>query len=530
MAVESGARASKTLSGDLHGRPLAVLLAGAGERGTSGTFVFRLGRRADSLVMRAGKIAVVRTSEPVAYLGGILYELGSIDMQTLNASLLEVARARRLHGEVLTTQGAISRLQLDEGLAEQTFRKVHHLFSLPEETTWAFREDADELAGARDEDRPPIETWQAIWRGLRENPHAQAPHVRRALAKVEGVIQLKGLATVECFGLAEGELALCRRLHAQAATLTNIITASPLVPERTELLLYLLTLSRCIVRVDAKPVGPLELGIFGIRDRASRIDSEEPHAVLGLRPGASREAARAAYFRLAKLWHPDKIPDELHTVRSECDHVFFQLGEAHRILTDVSARLRAEELVGGKQLAANDSCPPPASAAVQPTTMRDVDSALARNDLATAARLAKTLTSAGADGPGARATMEWCALGATTAAEPPALESALLALEKILTGDPDCVRALYYRGQILRRLGRSEHALRDFRRIVRVDPRHIEAQREVRISDMRRRTGSSEMAATAAAPPSRPKPSEPQPTSPEETSVRSGLRRLIGRR
>jgi tetratricopeptide (TPR) repeat protein len=527
MAVESGARASKTLSGDLNGRPLAVLLAGAGERGTSGTFVFRHAAREDSLTLRAGKVAVVRTSEPVAYLGGILYELGFIDMAMLNSTLLEVARAKRLHGEVLMTRGAVSRPQLDEALAEQTFRKVHHLFSLPGEATWAFREDVDELTGARDEDRPPIPTWQAIWRGLREHPQAQAPHVRRTLAKVEGVIQLKDLAFVECFGLADAELALCRRLHAQPATLANVITASPLVHQRTELLLYLLTLARCVVRVDARPVGPIELGVNGVRDRAIRIETEDPYTVLGLRPDASREAARAAYFRLARLWHPDKIPNDLHQVRSECEQVFFHLGEAHRILTDVSARQRAEELVGSALVPANDSVAPPASRA----TMRDVDSALARNDLATAAKLAQSLTSAGADGPAARATIAWCEIGATTAAEPQALESALATIDKVLTGDPDCVRALFYRGQILKSLGRSDPATRDFRRIVRLDPGHVEAQREVRISDMRRRTGSSEMQQSPPVPQpaSAPATPEPLPTSPEESSVRSGLRRLIAR-
>jgi len=486
--------------------------------------------------MHVGRIAVVRTSESIAYLGGILYELGFIDITTLNATLHEVARDRRLHGEILMASGAIKRSQLDDALIEQTFRKVHHLFALPEEATWSFREDVDELAGARDEDRPPVETWLAIWRGLREQ--APAPYVRRMLAKIDGRIQLKGMNAVACFGLTEPELALCARLQVQPSTLANIITTSPLVSERTELLVYLLALARCVERVEAAPVGPMELGVAGVRDRALRVDSEDPHTVLGLRPGASREAARAAYFRLARLWHADKIPEALHQVRSECEHVFFKLSEAHQILTDVSARQRAEAIVGAaNKAAANDSTTPPAMRA----TLRDADAALLRNDLATASRIAQSLTSAGADGPGARAMVAWCAIGASTNAEGPALEKALAVLDKILTGDPDCTRALFYRGQLQKRFGRIELAVRDFRRVIRLDPRHIEAEREVRIHEMRRRAGAEAVVTEArmpqiatdkpALPPSGAtrEDSPPLPTSPEESSVRSGLRRLLAR-
>lgn len=540
MAVESGARVSNTLNGELRSRPLAVLLAGAAERGTSGTFTFTHGARHDMLTMRLGKIAVVRTSAPIAYLGGILYELGAIDSATLNETLFEVASAKQLHGRILLERGAITRERLEEGLAEQTFRKVHHLFSLPEETKWTFREDVDELAGARDDDRPVIDTWHAIWRGLRDQP--AAAHVARTLAKIEGGVHLKDLRAVDRFGLAPDELELCKRLHAQPQTMTQLVSTSPLVADRTKMLIYVLALARCVVRVETAPPSPIELGVEGVRERARSIDEEDPHTMLGLRSGASLEAARAAYFRLARLWHPDKIPEALAEVRAECQHVFLRLGEAHRSLTDVSARFSVDALVGPEAVAANDSVRPPAGV----VTLREVDAALARNDLAAAETMARTLTSAGATGPDARAVIAWCTIGAGAMTEPHALEHALAALDKILTGDPDCVRALFYRGQVLKRLGRIEPALRDYRKAVRLDPRHVDAQREMRIHEMRLRSKSSgklnavkpkktpsrEMVAPltpAATPPELDATSAPETARAEDTSVRSGLRRLLAR-
>lgn len=531
MAVDSGARPSNTLTGDLASRPLAMLLAGACERKTSGTFTLRHGLRRATLTLRGGRIAVVRTSEPVAYLGGILYELGLIDMETLNATLHEVAHAKRLHGEVLLERGAVTPGRLEEGLVEQTFRKVHHLFSFPEETTWTFRDDVDELAGARDEPRPAVETWHAIWRGLRDQ--RPSAHARRTLAKVEDGLHLKDLAFVRRFGLVPEELAVCERLHAQPTTLAQLVTTSRLVPERVENLVYLLVLSRCVVRIEAAPMRPVDLGIAGVRDRARRIDQEDPYTTLGLRAGSTREAARAAYFRLARHWHPDRIPPELAEVRAECEHVFVRLGDAHRTLTDVSASLTIEDVIGAADgVAANDSVAPPA--APPRSTLRDADAALARGDLHAAQAIARGLASAGAEGPGARAILAWCSAGAGTSSDLPAMEQALGALEKVLTGDPDCVRALWFHGQLLKRLGRVDAALRDFKRAVRLDPRHVDAQREVRLHELRRRTGSTEIkVATQGSGPRGPKtPTStaiPAAKAPDEDSMRAGLRRLLAK-
>jgi hypothetical protein len=520
MAVESGARASSTLTGDLRSRPLAVLLAGAADRGTSGTFTFLHGARCDKLTLRAGKIAVVRTTEAVAYLGGVLYELGAIDITALNQTLHEVASAKRLHGNVLVEAGFVTRDRIDEGLVEQTLRQVHHLFSLPEETKWTFREDVDELSGARDEGRPAVEAWHAIWRGLRDQP--AVGYIRRTLAKIDGGIHLRDLRSVEKLGLAPDELAICERLNAQPALLQTLVATSSLAVQRTELLVYLLALARCIVRVDTRPVGPAELGADGVRLRAARIDQEDPYTTLGLRSGASVEAARAAFFRLARLWHPDKIPASLDDVRAECQHVFVRLGAAHRNITELRGRVDMDALLGyGDATAANDSVAPPAPPAPTRSTLRDADAALARNDIARAEAIASALTSAGADGPAARALLAWCAVGAGTSADPEVLQRGVASLDKVLTGDPECVRALFYRAQLSKRLGHADAALRDYRKVVRLDPRHVDAQREVRLADRR-------PPATPATPVASPATDEAGHED-APLALRAGLRRLFAR-
>lgn len=85
------------------------------------------------------------------------------------------------------------------------------------------------------------------------------------------------------------------------------------------------------------PRGPLDVGADEIRRRAAGLATETPFATLGLAEGASAEAARAAYFRLARLWHPDRLPAELDEVRGAVERIFAHMTQAHRLLTDPAA-------------------------------------------------------------------------------------------------------------------------------------------------------------------------------------------------
>src|SRR5437016_336055 len=135
MMEKSGARPMRS-HGDLGTKPLAALIASAAVEEMTGTLCVDDGNRSAAIVFRDGAIATVTTSQAAAYLGGVLYELGAIDMETLNASLLEVASAKRLHGEVLLARGAVTHEQLAAALVEQTYRKVAYAFGFGDDATW----------------------------------------------------------------------------------------------------------------------------------------------------------------------------------------------------------------------------------------------------------------------------------------------------------------------------------------------------------------------------------------------------------
>src|SRR5690606_5992300 len=89
---------------------------------------------------------------------------------------------------------------------------------------------------------------------------------------------------------------------------------------------------------EGAPKGPVELGVAGVRARAAALDRESCFDALGLPDGASAEAARAAFVRLAKTWHPDRLPAPLRPVHAEVAQICAHMARAQQTLCHRDAR------------------------------------------------------------------------------------------------------------------------------------------------------------------------------------------------
>jgi curved DNA-binding protein CbpA len=232
---------------------------------------------------------------------------------------------------------------------------------------------------------------------------------------------------------------------------------------------------------------PADLGAVGIAHRAATIGNEDPFSALGIPDGSNVEAARAAYFRLSKLWHPDRLPADLAPFRLEVEKVFEHMTRAHRTLTDSDAR--RDYLAGGGSGAARPS--PTAGARPRAEMMREIDQALAKREFHAAQAASRQLASADPEDSEAQALVAWATTFAGEAPED-ALRAALPMLDKAVNRDRHCESAHYYRGMVQKRLGNNAAAFRDFTRVVSLNPKHVDAQREIRIYEMRARKGSGE--------------------------------------
>ena len=230
-----------------------------------------------------------------------------------------------------------------------------------------------------------------------------------------------------------------------------------------------------------------------IEKRAQTIDTEDFYQMLGVAPEATPDQIKGAYFALAKSWHPDRLPSELVAVKPMVARVFARLSEAYQTLMD-PAKSKGYALLIKSGSAASDDQEKVARVVDAALEFQKAEILLKKNDSAGAEQLASRAVEADPDQPEYRALLVW--IRAARRGDPPDLregqasdhfDDLIQVLDDILGKEPEFERALYYRGVLLKRSGRMEKAIRDFRLAAHVNPKNIDAVREVRLYEMRKR-------------------------------------------
>ena len=379
MTNASGPRRATNATGTLGQTPLSNALVYIRNKRLTGVLELRApaGREARIELWR-GMIAHATTTPAVARFGSVAYELGWIDASTLDASGVDSLQKQKPQADLLVESGAISAKQRDEAQAEQVRRRVHHAFTFPAET----RFDFIEAKPSANEPRLLVDPLAPVWRGILDFPPRE--EVKHVVARQGAVpLRLVSEAALERAGLGGEERRLCEALATTPMTVAALRALAKVPPERVDLLVYLLVIAKCAehdlprasgtmaVQDDgaepprrrsfklsatdlpaasggraaadaiAPPLGPIDLGADGIRKRAAALAFESPYDALGLPEGASVEAARAQYVRLAKLWHPDRLPLELEPVQAEVMRIYVHVREAFRAITVAGQDARA---------------------------------------------------------------------------------------------------------------------------------------------------------------------------------------------
>lgn len=235
-----------------------------------------------------------------------------------------------------------------------------------------------------------------------------------------------------------------------------------------------------------------------IAERAATIDRADYFSMLDIARDATTQDVEAAYFALAKVWHPDRLPNEFGPVRDACSRVFGRMSEARTTLADPKQRERYMKLL------ADGSGSPEA----QETVARVVDASTAfqkaevcfkRNDLVQAeefCRKAMELDDSQADYP---ALLAWLLALKPDSQGGDATMTSIRMLDKAIKMNERCEKGYFYRGMLYKRLGKGDLATRDFKQASELNPRNIDAVREVRLHTMR--GGSSERERDSSPPP-----------------------------
>jgi len=408
-----------------------------------------------TMTVRDGKVAKVRTSKPVAYLGMVLYERGILDAHELNASLALVASQRALHGSILLERGTVTRPQLSAALREQMLRKLAYMFGFAPDTGYTFYPDTDLLATYGGNDIEPIDPLPSIWRGIREYPPEE--HVRVFLERVgdRPCGFLKGAQPLR-LELEEDARAAVDELHLHPMTLAELAATRSLGPRRAGLLLYCLLIT--------KQVEPLQA--------AARVDSLAPVQSMRVPPAMSGTQLRAAKRA------------------TEPPHARTSRPPRARGASSIPATTARPS---GGHLSADDL-----NAADPKKALRKARAFLEREDFENAERLCTQISRSDPNDVEALALLAWIQATNPSNHSPEGVRKSIVMLTRAIDREQDCENALYWRAQLYKRLENHPAAIRDFKRVVALNGEHLDAVRELRIYEMRVRRNSITMPAIGA--------------------------------
>jgi DnaJ-domain-containing protein 1 len=214
---------------------------------------------------------------------------------------------------------------------------------------------------------------------------------------------------------------------------------------------------------------------------APRARSPDLFARLGVEPTATREQVKQAYFTLAKQLHPDRfLAPALADLQPGVRDLFAALNEAYEALSDDRRRGElAARAAGGRPPG------PSTSQAQQEAAGLDFqkgEACLRTRDLTRARGFYEAAVRA-------HPRAEYLAALAHVLAFDPKAPDRTRAAELLARAlqDPGCDRAALTAAQLAREEGREEEAERLFRLAFQANPRNVEAEREVRLADLRRK-------------------------------------------
>jgi curved DNA-binding protein CbpA len=545
----------------LEATPLGHLLVYGLDRVLTGTLVLEEsnGKR-HAIYFEDGGPSKAKIQDQVLFLGRVLVEQKAITEDVYERTLLQATERGQLHGQLLLEQGQLDEHALREGLREQLSRQVLWLFSLPPDTLFGYYDRLNFLEhwGGHGVRAKPL---ALIWRGVREYVHAG--HMEEVLGRFgEQLILLHVDAPIRRFHFDRREQSIIDVLRAKPQPLAELIARGLADPAYVRRLVYAMLITRQLesglpgvepigvdeapssTRLPVAPSLPLpprtphqpsatggphpplpasapkpsespEVAAFRaeISERAGQGGADY-YELLGVAPDALPAVIQAAFFQLAKKWHPDRVPPELSDVRDLSNKVFARMSEAHQILLDPARRKEYDELRKGGAGSAEEQ------EQVQrvlraATAFQKAEVLMKRNNHAAAldeARKALESDPSQADYIALLAWLESTQLNAN-------LEEILARIEKAQRLEPNNTRIRWYRGSLLKRMGKNGKAIGDFRFIVDNDPRHLDAQREIRLYEMRkaeqRRTGQKSPSDRPSAAPGRQSGEQPSIKPPD---------------
>jgi len=451
-------------------RPAAELLWESMQQEFSGVLEFRAGDRFKILLLEQGRPTFVRSNLEKECLGQRLEAEGKILRSALDESLRRLRSTGKRQGEVLIEMGAITAEQLGASLEQQAREKLLQLFAWTQGTVIR-REGIQEVAQASAV--PETTPRPTVLGGV---DYMNESHAEKLLEEFKD----RELARSEIqIDDAEAELP---SVAALLAALDRPTALRSLMQDHARVLYGLKVIGALSFTAEgaARSDDSLSEEMAG---RLARLKEQTYFEVLGVAENAPLKQVRTAFLELAKKFHPDRLSAADEPTQKLAADLFARISEAHDTLSD--SEQRKSYLQALKAKSSGNGGPAPTAIVAAEFQFQKGEALFKKRDYATALeRFASALELH--DGEGEfHAYYGWTYFLAHPDDEG-AKAISREHLERAVQLAPRSVTGYYFLGLQRKACGDTDQAERMFRTAVEIQPNHVEAQRELRLSGMRR--------------------------------------------
>lgn len=215
-----------------------------------------------------------------------------------------------------------------------------------------------------------------------------------------------------------------------------------------------------------------------------KLDQITHYQLLQVSPSASPQDINAAYFGLVKRFHPDRLPASLAPMQRCAQLLFERLTEANDALGKPELRVQYDRAVadGGGTRASERMMRNVLDSALE---FQKAEVLMKRRDFSQAMQLLRSALAKNSDDGDYHALYAWL-LHLLNPTDPAPIDEMISSLDRALKSNPQSERAHYYKGVVLKRIKRDREALSHFHAAVQINPRNVDAARELRLATMRR--------------------------------------------
>jgi tetratricopeptide (TPR) repeat protein len=471
--------------GLLSASSLGELLVFALEQRLQGSFVFEtLEGKKSALFVAGGCIVKARTEDPVEPLGRLLAEAELIDTATLNSGLIEAGLTGHRIGEVLVERAVVTPEQVEAALGEQLGRCVSLIGRLPGSSAYGFYADRDLLGGWPTCEADPL---ALIWRSVRDAT-GWTPGQKELLTSLAGrMLRLHPAAAPERLGLSQQEQIVVNALRTRPRGIEELLRAGLLEGGALQRLMYTLALTK---QIEQGPQAlPLDAGAN------LRRTSHPPLGRYASRPPLGRASVAPGRPSVAP-GHPSVAPRRPSVAPGRASvapgrpSVAPGRGSSSGIAASQPPRPPSSLRAAERRTESTGSLHPtdPVLLAGARASYDAAREHVQRQQFEPAEKLARKASEADTGNAEYLALHAWLRAQLGELQNPQLAAQIVAALDRAALKQRESVSIRFYRGQVLNRLGREEEALRDFRFVLRREPGHVDAARELRLLQMRKRS------------------------------------------